>query len=576
LAVTIDGIDLRDIQWKGQEAVRRVYPVFQDRNWTNRLFRIEDASVHEVDDGISLFGHGTGSFDAAPLTWQVEATIDGNGIEYRFRAETSSSFWRNRLGLCVLHPMSAAGADCSVQHMDGSTTDSQLPEEISPHQPFIDMQAITHTLPDGARCAVEFVGDTFEMEDHRNWTDASFKTYCTPITLPFPVEVTPGEVIEQSIRVSFDGGGAGEQVETSNTVHIEVSDDVHLLPRLGLCLPTDAPRIPEEFTDDFSALNLDHLRVDIDASDPRAIDHVLVAVESCERINAHLRVACTCETPEDLVAFATLAAEQLARIDCWYVFARDHKVTPDDWADRSRAALGPAFADVSLGGGTDLYFTELNREPPDPLAFDELNFSLNPQVHAFDDRTLIQNAMTQFEVARYAERLTEPAGLSVSPITLRPRFNPNATDPESDVSNTALPSNVDFRQRTLFAACWTAMSIKYLAAAETIDYATYFETTGWTGIVESPAGSADPEHFPSGAGEKFPVWEVFAALADATAARSCTSDAPEEVDALIVEAGEEQVALIANYSDRARSVTIGRVDLGTVPAHQLTVTTLTS
>lgn len=119
------------------------------------------------------------------------------------------------------------------------------------------------------------------------------------------------------------------------------------------------------------------------------------------------------------------------------------------------------------------------------------------------------------------------------------------------------------------------MSIKYLAAAETIDYATYFETTGWRGIVEGSAGSRDPENFPSGAGEKFPVWEVFAALADATAARSCTSDAPEEVDALIVETGEGQVALIANYSDRVRSVTIGGVDLGTVPAHQLTVTTLT-
>ena len=26
-----------------------------------------------------------------------------------------------------------------------------------------------------------FEGDIFEMEDQRNWTDASFKTYCTPL-----------------------------------------------------------------------------------------------------------------------------------------------------------------------------------------------------------------------------------------------------------------------------------------------------------------------------------------------------------------------------------------------------------
>ena len=27
-------------------------------------------------------------------------------------------------------------------------------------------------------------GDSFEMEDHRNWTDASFKTYVRPLALP--------------------------------------------------------------------------------------------------------------------------------------------------------------------------------------------------------------------------------------------------------------------------------------------------------------------------------------------------------------------------------------------------------
>lgn len=30
----------------------------------------------------------------------------------------------------------------------------------------------------------EFEGDVFEMEDQRNWTDASYKTYCTPWGCP--------------------------------------------------------------------------------------------------------------------------------------------------------------------------------------------------------------------------------------------------------------------------------------------------------------------------------------------------------------------------------------------------------
>jgi D-apionolactonase len=39
-------------------------------------------------------------------------------------------------------------------------------------------------------CRME--GDRFEMEE-RNWTDASFKTYCRPLALPWPFMLAAGE-----------------------------------------------------------------------------------------------------------------------------------------------------------------------------------------------------------------------------------------------------------------------------------------------------------------------------------------------------------------------------------------------
>jgi len=36
------------------------------------------------------------------------------------------------------------------------------------------------------RWTISFEGDVFETEDQRNWTDASFKTYCPPLRLPYP------------------------------------------------------------------------------------------------------------------------------------------------------------------------------------------------------------------------------------------------------------------------------------------------------------------------------------------------------------------------------------------------------
>jgi len=48
------------------------------------------------------------------------------------------------------------------------------------------VRAITHEVAPGVRAEVRLLGDVFETEDHRNWTDANFKTYGTPLRLLFP------------------------------------------------------------------------------------------------------------------------------------------------------------------------------------------------------------------------------------------------------------------------------------------------------------------------------------------------------------------------------------------------------
>lgn len=564
LRVDIDGIDLRDIQWRGVEAIRRIYPVFQDHNWTNRPFRVAEYSIDATSESVKLVASGTGSFDAEPLQWRTEVHIDVNGIDYRFTAETKESFQRNRLGMCVLHPMSAAGRPCRVEQVDGTIIEAAFPSEISPHQPFVGMRAITHEVAHGSSATVRMLGETFEMEDHRNWTDASFKTYCTPISLPFPVDVDPGFVIEQGIMVTFESAdfeGAdfdrGAPRPTRDEVSIDISDHVTKLPQFGTRLATESSDLTEAQTHLLSQLQFDHFRIDLDPVEVLSAQTLANAARSASRVGSRLRVSTTCDDPSQLRVFSSTEADIISLIDCWYVFSSTDKATPAHWADEVRSALGPRFDGIRIGGGTDLYFTELNREPPNPWAFEVLNFSINPQVHTFDDRTLIQNTMTQEIVAQNASRLTEPAELSIGPITLRPRFNPNATDIASDLSNTPLPSNVDARQRTYFAANWAAMSIKYLASAECVDVATYFEAIGWQGLMESPAGSLDAVHFPSTPNEVFPVWEVFAALSDMSYALTCTSSAPEQVDALVVSDGDGRTrALIANWTDQQQSVAL--------------------
>ena len=51
------------------------------------------------------------------------------------------------------------------------------------------MQSISHGTPSGGEVTISFTGDLFEMEDQRNWTDASYKTYSTPLRIPYPAPI---------------------------------------------------------------------------------------------------------------------------------------------------------------------------------------------------------------------------------------------------------------------------------------------------------------------------------------------------------------------------------------------------
>jgi len=179
--------------------------------------------------------------------------------------------------------------------------------------------------------------------------------------------------------------------------------------------------------------------------------------------------------------------------------------------------------------------------------------------------------MTQAAVAANAPRITKQTPLSVAPISLRPRFNPNATDPDADVSNTALPSDVDARQASYFTANWTAMSIKYLSEAGTVASATYFETIGWKGVLEREAGSPDPLNFPSEPGQRFPVWETFHALSGATTASTCRSSDAEQIDALVVTGTSIHRALIVNWTPESHTIRIDGSDPVAVDPSCLTI-----
>ena len=142
----------------------------------------------------------------------------------------------------------------------------------------------------------------------------------------------------------------------------------------------------------------------------------------------------------------------------------------------------------------------------------------------------------QAETVKSARAFSADRPIIVSPITLKRRYNPHATVAETEKAPHELPDAVDPRQMSLFGAAWTAGSIKYLAESGAASL-TYYETTGWQGLIERETGSPLPELFPSAPGMVFPLYHVFADVAEWKEGTivECSSNRPFTAVALAVE-----------------------------------------
>jgi D-apionolactonase len=198
-----------------------------------------------------------------------------------------------------------------------------------------------------------------------------------------------------------------------------------------------------------------------------------------------------------------------------------------------------------FGGGTDLYFAQLNRTRPDVAAMDEIAFPITPQVHNADEESVIESADGVRAVVRTARDFCAGRPVLVGPISLRPRYNPDAPSEPADPA--ALPDSVDVRQMSVFGACWALVTLKALAE-EGASATTWCETSGPKGLIENAVAPAYRPPFPSRADLVFPLYHV---LRDASELRGgqvlgCPSGAPQLCSALAVGRSGRISVLLAN------------------------------
>jgi len=511
---------LRHVRLGDHEVLRAIYGAVRDQNWGTIPPVISNLKSDINADSFSL------SFEVACRQREIDFFWHGlirgepsGQISYTFDGQARSQFQRNRIGLCVLHPIAeCSGRPCLVQHTDGTEEHGFFPKSISPHQPFFDLKAISYdVVTTGITARIEFAGEIFEMEDQRNWSDASFKTYSTPQSLPKPVTVTPGSKVQHSVTLSLKGQvrpilpvvqGRPPQISIPTTPVLPLPPIGHGVASHGQ--PLTALQIAR-----LRLLRPSHLRVDLRLSSaeyPAALQQA--AAEATQLgIGLHLALTISNKADDELRRFARELDRVKLAVLLWLIFHEAEQVTHQKWVRLAQPILNAYAPNVLVAAGTQQFFTEMNRDRPPADAPFFPSYPTNPQVHMPDNTTMVENLAGQASAAETAREFSARP-VVVSPITLRIA---SSTEPPGELPDWArgLPAGVDPRQMSLFAAGWTLGSISRLAATGNIHSLTYFETTGARGLMETSGPSPSAGFtLPLEPGSVYPVFHLLADISE--------------------------------------------------------------
>lgn len=562
LSVELLNGNLRGLRFRGHEVLRAISFLVRDKDWGTCSATISDLAVTERKNGFLLRYHAR---FAAPSGANLDCDISISGASHSltFSADcvSDADFETARAGFVVLHPIvGVAGEPVEVRHGDGSVQDARWPDEIEPWQPFKDIAAITHRVAPGIVATTEFVGDVFEMEDQRNWTDGSYKTYVRPLALPWPYLVPKNEPFSQRISVQIRAEeGAAPAIANSDPIAVRLVPTNIRFPAIGIGLRPECHQDELVSLQVLKTVGAEHLIAHFDPGAGHGVEaltsYAAIAARSGLKVTLELAVPCVRPLEEEMAEFAAHVDHADLALDTLFVSPSvDRQSTPPgsvwpecpDLADVYAAARA-AFPGVRLGGGMMSYFTELNRKRVPSDLIDYVSHSTNPIVHAADDLSVMQT----FEALRYVVSTTRAIygdkPYRIGPSTIAMRQNPYGSATKDNPTASRIPmANVDPRHNGLFGAAFT------LAYAATVAPAALEVLTLST--LAGPFGLSAGDGEATARGELRPLAHVLTRLG-AMSHQPLHAVETSRPDAVVGLASSERL-LLANITSAAQSIVL--------------------
>lgn len=478
LSAVLEGGGLRDIRFHGIEVLRSIAYLARDAAWGTYPAEIQDLSIDENKDGFFISYNATCGSGAPGFAYRMRIAGDGEGnLMFDAAGRAIGDFTTNRTGFVILHPAEAAGGTLTITHSDGQIEEMRFPGLISPDQPAFDMAAMSHHPAPGLRCDVKMSGDAFEMEDQRNWADASFKTYVRPLAKPRPYVISSGETDIQQIAVKMTGKPLSLAGRTQSNGRFEVGNEHGTMP--GMALFLDPGHLPDERG--ITALPkpvCSELIVRLDLASDSGAAGLDQAVVVARRLGAGMAVELIFDARDpdrEAAFFLSVIAEAGIEPSALLVSPRrEFKTRPSNIlppgeqdTDALVSALRRSGARCPIGAGTVSNFTEFNRNPPGPGA-DFIYFGVAAIIHAADDISVMETAGVYPALIDTARARAPNKPIWLGPCTIPTRHNPYGAGVIANPRRHRIAAaGEDPRQDGLFAAAF-AVAIAARAASSNV------------------------------------------------------------------------------------------------------------
>jgi D-apionolactonase len=572
ITALFDNGALRYIRYRGTEVLRGIAYLLRDKNWGTYGPAIENLRIAQRKDGFTISYTATAKDKTQGLRYEarIEASAAGK-LVFSATGTPLTDFLTNRTGFVVLHPLiGVVGEPVEMAHTNGKKRKAKFPKLISPGQPVFDIRSLKHEVVPGVTATVLMEGNKFEMEDHRNWMDASYKTYVCSLLDPWPYTLKKGEPFTQSITLTIEGKPRGRTAgKKGSGIAVELGGAKGTIPAIGVGVPMAEAKHALSRADLISGMDPNHLVCQIDGRQDDQREAAAAFRELRERTGAlsFLEIVLPAKAPakEEVGAIAKeLRAADYAPDAIIVTQMHDLKSfqpnTPRPWGpsyEEMAAAVRREFPGVTLGGGMLSYFTELNRKPVPKGLFDFVTHSVCPIVHAADDISVMETLEAIPSIIASTRNMVGRTPYLLGPSSIPCRDNPYGAGVAPNPGNGRVClSDMDPRQRGLFAAAWN-LGLVSACARGGLDAVALGAVTGPQGAIYRKADYPQP-WFDGAKAQVYPAYHVLAGLGAASGNKrlDANASAPSTVAALAHQSAEGKELWLANLTPEPQKVKV--------------------